>query len=551
VLVACGGGGGSVDFQPTPPPTPPPPGGTVTVSGKVTFDRIPFDTQAGQGLNPTAAIESPARGVVVEVVGSPGNQVLGTTVTDANGNYAVQVASGTSVILRVKAQMLRAGPDSTWDIRVLNNTNGDALYVLDSAVFSSGTADSTRNLRASSGWGTTSYTGTRAAAPFAILDTMYSAIALVLTALPEAPFPALNIYWSTTNKPTLNTFCIDDGDIGVTFYSTGGVDGTECDGRVPEGMYVLGDFTQGDTDEFDQHVLAHEFGHYLEANFARSDSIGGEHSDGDKLDLRVAFGEGWGNAFAGMVLNDPIYRDSFGGASSDFSINMEADDTRFGDGGWYSETSIAEILWDAFDAANEPGDTVTLGFPPIFTALRGEQRTTDALTSIFSFVSALKSVAPTSSAGLDQLRSAENISGTNPFGLGETNDGGDPSNLPVYRLIGLNDPQQPICVRATNGVDNKLGYNKFFRLDLNANATVTIAITGTADPGTPLSTAAIDPDVFVYRRGEVVEAGTAQGSTEIISQRPLAAGTYIIEVYDFALSGASAPRCMTIAVTGT
>ena len=81
----------------------------------------------------------------------------------------------------------------------------------------------------------------------------------------------------------------------------------------PDGIYILGDFTAlgGDTDEFDQSVIAHEFGHYVEDRFGRSDSIGGDHGgSATLLDLRVAFGEGWGNAFSGMVLGDPIYRDS-------------------------------------------------------------------------------------------------------------------------------------------------------------------------------------------------------------------------------------------------
>ncbi len=42
-------------------------------------------------------------------------------------------------------------------------------------------------------------------------------------------------------------------------------------------------------------------------------------------DLRVAFGEGWGNAFSGMVLGNPIYRDSQQGVQGDFAIDMETD----------------------------------------------------------------------------------------------------------------------------------------------------------------------------------------------------------------------------------
>ena len=66
-----------------------------------------------------------------------------------------------------------------------------------------------------------------------------------------------------------------------------------------------------DTDEFDQHVIAHEFGHYIENSFSRADNIGGAHGRGDKLDIRVAFGEGFGYAFSAIVLGDPVARDSF------------------------------------------------------------------------------------------------------------------------------------------------------------------------------------------------------------------------------------------------
>jgi hypothetical protein len=536
---ACGGGGDNGSGGPPP--------ATVTVSGKITFDRIPFDSTLGSGLNPNAVIESPARGVVVEAVA--GTSVLASTVTNATGDYSFEVPSSNQIRIQAKAQMLKTDTAPTWNFRVLNNTNSDALYVLESSAFTSN-ANVTRNLRAASGWGGTSYTGTRAAAPFAILDTVYRAKDLILSAANTTTFPALNMYWSSSNRPTEGAFCIDDGDIGVTFYSTGGTDESECDGEVPEGMFVLGDFAQGDTDEFDQHVLAHEFGHYVEAKFSRSDSIGGQHNDGDKLDLRVAFGEGWGNAFSGMVLNDPVYRDSYSGMSSDFSINMEVDDARFSDGGWYSEASIAEILWDIFDSTNEPGDAISLGFAPIFEALAIEKNTA-AFTSIFSFLQAVKEVSPSATAAINQLRNAEQISGSDEFGAGENNAGGDPSVLPLYRPITLNQPQQLVCVRATNGAQNGLGFNKYFRLDLDPGATVTVTVTGVPDAGPPAGTAAIDPDVFIYRRGEVVAFGTSEAvSTETISQTALPAGTYVIELYDYNLSSGSTPRCMTISVTG-
>ena len=78
------------------------------------------------------------------------------------------------MFVRVQAQSRKTTTPAR-NIRVLNNTNGNALYVLDSAVFNSGTTNQTKNLLAGSGWGGTSYTGIRSAAPFAILDTLLSA----------------------------------------------------------------------------------------------------------------------------------------------------------------------------------------------------------------------------------------------------------------------------------------------------------------------------------------------------------------------------------------
>ena len=457
------------------------------------------------------------------------------------------LAQNTSVVVRAKAQMLRTGGSPTWNFSVKNNTYGNALFALERPLTTS-TVDVQHDLTAGTGWGGSAYTGTRAAAPFAILDTVYQAKQLLHSAA-ALNLPALNLYWSPNNRPA-DPLCPSDGTIGTTFYSSGG-ENDDCAQPRPflEGIYVLGNFEAGDTDEFDQHVIAHEFAHYIEWQLSRSDSIGGVHNDGDRLDLRVAFGEGWANAFAGMVLNSPVYRDSYSGVTRDFSFDLEQDNTNYADGGWFSEASVGEILWDLFDSTNEPGDSVALGFALLFGVMTSDQRTTDALTSIFTFLTALRADVPGSSAGINDLRNGEQISGTDEFGTGETNHGGDTSNLPIYRPIALNQPQQAVCVRAMNGV-NKLGYSRFFRLDLATTARVTIAATGAVDSNTSTGRAAFDPDIYVYRRGEEVAKGTATGPSETITQQPLAAGTYIIEVLDYALTSGSVPACMTLSVAG-
>ena len=554
LLSACGGSGGrpppsGVNGTPTTPTIPVPE--TVTVSGTISFQRIGFNSGVGNGLNGNSPVTTAARGIVVEALAQPARTVLDSTTTDATGAYTLTVPSNTQMLISAKAQMLKTGAAPTWNVQVLNNTNSDALYTLESGVFTSGsTAVTGRDLLASTGFSGGTYNGTRAAAPFAILDTIFQAQQLVVSGAAATAFPDLNVYWSDQNRTTGGQFCIDTGDIGTSFY-VAVVGSDECSAQVPSGIYLVGAFDggSGDTDEFDQHVISHEFGHYIEDKFSRSDSIGGPHGLGDLLDLRLAFGEGWGNAVSAMTLNDPQYRDSFDGIDNDFGFNLENEPDP--SPGWYSETSAGGLIWDLFDGASatEPFDTVAGGFAPIFTAMTTQQRNTTALTSVFSFLDGYLAANPTASAGVAQLKGMQQIFGTDAFGAGETNDGGDASVLPVYGTVSLNQAPQTVCVNGANGGDNKLGFRKFFVLQLPSMAMVSVTAQAAADAGNPASTAATDPDIFVFHSGDEVVRGEAEGANEMIPAQALAAGTYVIELFDFAAFG-STPRCMSFAVTG-
>jgi len=550
-ILTCTGPGGSTPQQ-VSVAVAAPPAGMVVLSGKITFDRLTFGTQ---GLNGTAVV-SPARQVVVDVFGD----TSASTVTDTNGNYAFIVPQGINVTVRARAQMRRTGAAPTWDFKVLNNTNSDAQYVLTGTAFNTGTQDLTRNLHAQSGWNGTTYNGTRVAAPFAIMDTVYNTKQLILSAAPTAEFPPLNLYWSTLNRTTdRNTpICPDLGNIGTSFYfnDPSGQTQDECSPRqpFPGGIYILGNYGSGagDTDEFDAHVIAHEFGHYFEDRFSRSDSIGGEHSSDDRLDLRVAFGEGWGNAFGAMSLGDPQYRDSYNGISQDFGFNLETGTTA--NEGWFSEASVGEVLWDIFDTTTTEGssDNVALGFGPIYAVMTGDQVSTDAFTSIFTFGESLQSNNGGSASAIESLLDREEIEGNDDFGAGENNAGNDTQALPVYKNIALNTPVNGVCTNAIAGAGdlNKLGNRRYLRFVNNATRLLTITVIGAASG--VASEAAVDPDILVHRRGQLIAvAETETANREELSQVQLAAGTYLIEVYDYQLTDGSQPRCMNISITGT
>jgi hypothetical protein len=577
-VAACGGGGGGSTPAPTPTPAPSPsptptPGSTVTVSGRITFDSVPFSPGSNTGLDFAHTIQAPARGIVVEALDAANTSAaaLASTVTSATGSYALVVPAGTNVIVRAKAQLLATGSSATWNFRLLNNTNADALYALDSATpFNTGATDiPNKNLNAPSGWNGSTYlaSSTRAAAPFAILDTVYNAVQLVLSAQPQITFPPFNLYWSVANK-NLSPFCPISGAIDTTAFHTGDSLRANCVSQTEStgGIYVLGDFAsgEGDTDEFDTHVIAHEFGHYIEHNFSRSDSIGGSHSGSNKLDLRVAMSEGWGNAFSGMALNDPVYRDSSfrSGAPAGFSFNMEGNafpdmDTN---GGWYSETSIQQVLWDLFDSQSDAGDNVFLGFGPIFQALQGRQKVTPALTSIFSFLNAVEAVASNSTSAINQLAGAHGINSVDPFAAGESNNGGDGSVIPIYKDLAIPSTTSVCSDASSANYYNKIGNRKFLKIVSTSSLRVAIQVTGAVDPAVPLSKAASNPDFILWANGAVLIDGTNDGSNLAVQTAPqtqVPVGTYVLEVYDFTYNDPgtvpndNSPHCMSVSITGS
>lgn len=508
-FVGCGGGGGDGGAS---PPAPPPPS-AATVTGVVSFDLVPHDPGTSS-LDYSGTFPSLVRGAIVEAIdGGNGITILATTSTDVNGAYSLDVDSDTDIFIRVKAQMLASGSPA-WNFRVLDNTNAGALYVLDGANFNSGSG-ATRDLNAGSGWGGSFYIGPRAAGPFAILDAVYMAFNKVLEGDPGAVFPSLDINWSVDNAPVSGD--PDVGEIGTSFYN--GV-----------AIFLLGR-EDNDTDEYDDHVIIHECGHYFEAQFSRSDSIGGSHGGGDFLDMRLAFGEGWGNAFAGMVTDDPVYRDAFGSMQQfGFEIDVESNNGLASNNGWFSESSVQSILYDLYDAVDDGVDSVSLGFAPIFQVLTNEQRNTPALTSIFPFIAALKATNPVDSANIDAVVEGQDIVSVtiDQYGSSEINDGGDSLDvLPIYTPVTIGGGSAQVCsiggVAADPGTFNKLSNSRFLRFTVNAQGTFDFSASGAAG----------DPDMVLHDRGTalIVSESTVVGSEAF--SFTLAPGEYVLEVYEF------------------
>ncbi len=421
------------------------PGGSGSVTGKVTYDFVPATYSPTTRSGTLAFAQTtlrPVRNAVVQVL--QGSTVLASTETDAQGNYHLSYLAPPGAGLSVVVLAKTASPV----IQVEDNTDGNAVWALGSGIT---VGPTTLNLHATHGWTGSSYNAAlRTAAPFAILDSMYTAAQAFLAVRP-VNFPMLRVNWSPDNVP-------QSGDKATGRISTSHFDSEENE------IYILGK-DGADSDEFDSHVIVHEWGHYFEHNLSRADSPGGPHSRGDVLDPRLAFGEGYGNALSAILLPTKVYADTYwaGATLTAFGFDMETAPTPTDDPspGAFSETSVMRLLYDLFDdgATEAAYDQVSIGLGTFYDVLVGPQRTTPAMTTIGSFIAGLKAQPGVNATAVNTLLAHYNIGPvTSPWGDGDT------SLRSMYTQV----TSYPYNLNTTlvGGVDsNKRSQNRYYILN--------------------------------------------------------------------------------------
>ncbi|HEX2206634.1 MAG TPA: hypothetical protein VHG93_03070 [Longimicrobium sp.] len=456
-----------------------PAAGQTTFRGTIVYEKIP----AGRnGLELDAPVRTPAAGIRVEIVAPPDRTVLGSGFTDEKGVYAVRVRLNRQPRVYVRAlaqtenaQVVRAGDRAEWSMVSQPFAPGRQRTV-------------TTDLLATD--------SSRVAGAFNIAATIHRANALVRAASPDVALPRVEIRWDTTY-------------MGGSFF------------REREGTAYINGRRGRDSDEYDDHVIAHEYGHFLMASFSRESSPGGSHGFGEQLDPRLAWSEGWGNFFGAATTGSSRYIDT--GASRGrqmvlVSMDLE-DDVPAGDHpGIWSEHSVGGVLWDWFDDGAEARDSVALGFVPLWNAFASLGKEPDVYLLRFANVLAAATKQNRLLAAGLEARGIRYPPGEQPPAP-EPFPEALPSGTPVEGTVDSRSTRRSNLWRSSA--------HYWFVVPEEKQVTITMKIVSARDPEHA------DLDIYLYDAdGERVadsDAVNGVGDTERISRR-LPPGYYRVEV---------------------
>lgn len=363
----------------------------LTFSGKVQYEDRPYDMEGFTGNTEFL----PVRGTVVNLVAIDGFATIATGETDNNGDFSFSGIDNSGRRAGIYIEVVsKTEPNNPTKIEIRNNTTDGALLSLISSGFddSSGTTFTSLEVTATVDSGVGGL--------FNILDVFSMSSELIQQE-------------GGLCKPPATDACVPP--LLVAYWEPGSSEGSFYEDQLDAIFILGGGDADGDHDEYDDSVIAHEYGHFAVRHFSIDDSPGGAHFITDnKQDIRLSWSEGWGNFFSSAVRNNPIYVDTSTGGS--FSFNLEdyssapAPSTLDSVAIYTtSEIAVTGVLWDIFDDSAtllvspivEPHDQIALGFEPIWQTLL---QFTDAVPATMeTFWLQFESSYPGSAAGLQSI----------------------------------------------------------------------------------------------------------------------------------------------------
>ena len=311
-----------------------------TVSGRFLYTDREFTLGGFTGNEPNR----PIRLADVQVFDASTSQVLASGATNSTGNFSISVVDNQTRNIGVR--VLASSVNTPTLFLAVRDASTNAIFAMTHPTgFPSHAPTTNINFTSTpivAAPSTHSPFVARAGDPFNIFDTVLDGLDFVAARQGSRPgaSQSLNVYWRL-------------GNTNGTYYSHG-----------TRSIYLFGMST--DSDSYDDSVILHEVGHYVEFNLADSDNAGDEHVPTGCYSQQLAWSEGYSTFFQNMVrqylsLSRPeIYIDTDGspgpgGAFISYAVETL---TQIGsvpvDRGSGNEASVNAVLWDIVDTATTP-----------------------------------------------------------------------------------------------------------------------------------------------------------------------------------------------------
>ncbi|MFN8791192.1 MAG: carboxypeptidase-like regulatory domain-containing protein [Bdellovibrionales bacterium] len=497
------------------------------------------------------------------VITNSSGTIVQCSETNASGsitNFQIPKVVGTyTVTVRSRAFNSKAR------VSVLNDITSNSPYGVTTTFTIDGSEGATKTV-ASTILASGAASPNREGAAFHILYNLYLANEYLRTELANPSFVTEKVtaYW----KNGFNPGSYVGTSSGLSFYIQGSRE-----------LYILGgsngNSTSSDTDHWDDSVILHEFGHFLEDVYSRSDSPGGSHNGNFIIDPRLAWSEGWANFFQGAVIRSVdttrgrYYVDTINGSVA-IRFDMGADGgaagtmdrvTQAGEG-TFREVSVSRTLWKTIVPAGVPtapagGSVPFIAIWEVFTdTVNGLRNPLNFFRNIGLFSQYLNTKIATSYPGnvaawnailVNEWQNTNTKDYANPVSASDTCTTFTAGNM------GINLSPVIDGTFASLARSNLLRSNDFYLYYYaGGGGSISMSYSTTAPPTTATNgTNHIDLDLYLYQNGylyqeDALEAlgqstgtvagksdrqfGVTENGTESISLGGLAPGYYLLNV---------------------
>lgn len=348
--------------------------GGVLITSRAQF-KPKLVTGSGLGADSTAVDVKYAEVAVVNSAGA----TIQCGETDATGNISLSIPQAADTYtLKVFSRAF----NSRYKVSVLNNPTANLPYSI-SASFTLVGSETALAVTLTAADASTSQVLSGA---FNILEQIYKAneylrsntacatangISCTAVTVPDK----IQIFWTAGLSPGAY---YNSASSPISFFSP------TASGQIVRGLYILGgvngDLNCTDSDQFDNSVILHEYGHFLEDFYGKSNSPGGSHNGNFIVDPRLAWSEGWANFFQAAVRGASDYTDTYGNTSCStgshgISIQLQIQTPTAGQDymalgtaageGIFREVSVSRTLYHTMNTA-APYSGPGVGFPMIW-----------------------------------------------------------------------------------------------------------------------------------------------------------------------------------------